>query len=94
MNATSTFFSVLLAHYIYKNDRLSINKSLGCVLGFIGVALVNVASLHDFHFSFIGDGFVVIAAFILSAATIYGKRISQTMDPTIMTGYQLAFGGI
>lgn len=43
---------------------------------------------------YMGDGFVVIAAFILSAAIIYGKRISQTMDPIVMTGYQLAIGGI
>jgi drug/metabolite transporter (DMT)-like permease len=37
--------------------------------------------------------FVVLAAFILSAATLYGKRISQTVDPTVMTGWQLAIGG-
>jgi len=41
-----------------------------------------------------GDGFVVLAAFILSAASLYGKRISQTMDATIMTGWQLAIGGL
>jgi len=94
MNATGTFFSVLLAHLIYKNDRLSYNKSIGCVLGFAGVMLVNVnPSLLDFSFSLMGDGFVVLAAFILSASMLYGKRISQTVDPTVMTGWQLAFGG-
>ncbi len=94
MNATGTFFSVLLAHLIYKNDRLSYNKSIGCVLGFTGVMLVNVNhSLLDFSFSMMGDGFVVLAAFILSASMLYGKRISQTVDPTVMTGWQLAFGG-
>lgn len=94
MNATGTFFSVLLAHFIYQNDRLSYNKTLGCVLGFAGVMLVNFTdSLVDFHFVWTGDGFVVLAAFILSAATLYGKRISQAVDPTVMTGWQLAFGG-
>jgi len=94
MNATGTFFSVLLAHLIYKNDRLSYNKSIGCVLGFAGVMLVNInPSLLDFSFSMMGDGFVVLAAFILSASMLYGKRISQTVDPTVMTGWQLAFGG-
>lgn len=94
MNATGTFFSVLLAHFIYQNDKLSYNKTIGCVLGFAGVMLVNFNhSLMDFSFSWMGDGFVVLAAFILSAATLYGKRISQTVDPTVMTGWQLAFGG-
>ncbi len=95
MNATGTFFSVLLAHFIYQNDRLSYNKTLGCILGFAGVMVVNFNSgLLDFSFSLLGDGSVVLAAFILSAASLYGKRISQTVDPTVMTGYQLALGGL
>ena len=95
MNATGTFFSVLLAHFIYHNDKLSYNKTLGCILGFAGVMLVNFHSgLSEFHFVWNGDGFVVLAAFILSAATLYGKRISQNVDPTVMTGWQLAIGGL
>lgn len=90
MNATGTFFSVLLAHFIYQNDKLSYNKTLGCVLGFAGVMVVNLNNgLMEFSFSLMGDGFVVLAAFILSASTLYGKRISQTVDPLVMTGYQL-----
>ncbi|AMO50874.1 Integral membrane protein [Enterobacter sp. FY-07] len=95
MNATGTFFSVLLAHFIYQNDKLSFNKALGCILGFVGVMLVNFHSgLRDFSFAWHGDGFIILAAFILSAATLYGKRISQTVEPTVMTGWQLAIGGI
>ncbi|MGG7446058.1 DMT family transporter [Kosakonia oryzendophytica] len=95
MNATGTFFSVLLAHFIYQNDKLSFNKALGCILGFVGVMLVNFHSgLRDFSFVWHGDGFIILAAFILSASTLYGKRISQTVDPTVMTGWQLAIGGV
>lgn len=95
MNATGTFFSVLLAHYIYQNDKLSYNKTLGCILGFTGVMVVNFNSgLLDFNFTLAGDGSIVLAAFILSAATLYGKRLSQTVDPTVMTGYQLGIGGL
>ena len=95
MNATGTFFSVLLAHFIYHNDKLSYNKAIGCVLGFAGVMIVNFnGGMSDFTFSLMGDGFMVLAAFILSASTMYGKRISQTVDPTVMTGYQLGFGGL
>jgi hypothetical protein len=75
MNATGTFFSVLMAHFIYQNDRLSRNKVLGCLIGFAGVMVVNFnRELLDFHFTLLGEGFVVIAAFVLSAGTIYGKK--------------------
>ncbi len=95
MNATGTFFSVLLAHFIYKDDRLSWHKVIGCAVGFIGVMVVNFNhDLLDFHFTLLGEGFVVIAALILSAASIYGRQISQTMDSIVLTGYQLTIGGV
>ncbi|MEO7400347.1 MAG: DMT family transporter [Polaromonas sp.] len=95
MNATGTFFSVLLAHCIYKNDRISFNKALGCVVGFIGVMVVNFSdSLLSFDFTLMGEGFIVISAFVLSAASIYGKKVSQHVDSVVLTGWQLAIGGL
>jgi drug/metabolite transporter (DMT)-like permease len=95
LNATTTFFSVLLAHFIYQNDRISAPKAAGCLLGFAGVTVVNFGDgLLDFEFTLLGEGFIVIAAFVVSAASIYGKRISQRMDAMVMTGYQLALGGL
>ncbi|WFR61277.1 DMT family transporter [Paenibacillus amylolyticus] len=65
MNATTTFFSVVLAHFIYKNDKLSRNKIVGCLLGFVGVIIVNFhTDLLAFSFSFTGEGFVIIAALV------------------------------
>ncbi|QIQ20588.1 DMT family transporter [Zophobihabitans entericus] len=95
LNATTTFFSVLLAHYLYKNDRLSMNKTVGCLIGFLGVMIVNIDPAHfDFSFTLIGEGSVILAAFILSAAAIYGKKLSQSVDSVVLTGYQLGLGGL
>ncbi|MDR0439363.1 MAG: DMT family transporter [Candidatus Accumulibacter sp.] len=94
LNAATTFFSVLLAHYIYRNDRLNIYKAIGCLIGFAGVVVVNFSKdLLDFQFTLLGEGFVVISMFILSATSIYGKKLSQTMDAVVLTGYQLSIGG-
>lgn len=94
LNSTGTFFSVLLAHFIYQNDRLSYRKTLGCTIGFLGVFIVNFhSSLLDFQFSLAGEGSVVLAAFFLAAASIYGKKLSQTMDAMLMTAWQLTIGG-
>ena len=95
MNATGSFFSVLIAHFIYHNDRLSLNKVLGCLAGFAGVMVVNFGhSLLDFDFTLRGEGCVTVAAFMLSAAAIYGKKLSQRIDSFVLTGHQLAFGGL
>lgn len=96
INGTGAFFSILLAHFIYKNDRLNVNKIVGCIVGFIGVIIVNLNGQDFFasSFSIQGEGFVMLAAFILSASSIYGKKITQSQDASIITGYQLFIGGL
>lgn len=94
MNATGTFFSVLLAHWVYHNDRLTHAKLWGCLVGFAGVMVVNLGrGTLDLEFTLLGEGFVVLAALVLAAASIYGKQVSQRMDSVVMTGWQLAVGG-
>nr|WP_244988550.1 DMT family transporter [Paenibacillus xylanexedens] len=95
MNATTTFFSVVLAHFIYKNDKLSRNKIVGCLLGFVGVIIVNFhADLLAFSFSFTGEGFVIIAALVFSVTALYAKRLTATIDVLIITGVSLFVGGL
>jgi len=95
MNSTTTFFAVLLAHFIYRNDRLSGRRLLGCLVGFLGVAAANYGpTLLQPDFTLAGEGSIVLAAFILSAASIYGKKLSQSMNAAVMTGWQMLIGGI
>lgn len=95
INATGTFFSVILAHIIYQNDRLSHRRIAGCTIGFAGVAAANYGpSFFEPDFTLTGEGAVMVAAFILSAATIYGKMISQRLNVIVMTGWQMTLGGL
>jgi len=96
INGTGTFVSIILAHFIYKNDKLSFNKIIGCIIGFLGVVIVNLSgqSLGGTSFAFKGEGFVMIAAIIFAASAIYGKKITQTQEPSLVTGFQLFIGGV
>ena len=95
MNSTGTFFTVLLAHFIYRNDKLSTGRSLGCLIGFAGVVLINLGQGPlDFDVTLLGEGFIAIAALVLSISLMYGKRLSQHIDPMVMTAQQLTIGGV
>lgn len=95
MYSMGTFFSVILAHHLYKNDRLSMKKIMGCFIGFLGVLIANFSlDLFNFSFRIIGEGFLIIAAFIFSASSIYGKKITQNIDVMLVTGYNLFIGGL
>jgi drug/metabolite transporter (DMT)-like permease len=95
MNSTSTFFSIILAHYIYKNDSLNIQKITACIIGFIGVMIVNFSSdLLRFSFSFTGEGFVILSALVFAGSAIYSKKLTKTMDVMVVIGYSLFLGGL
>ena len=96
INGTGTFISIILAHFIYKNDKLNFNKIAGCIIGFLGVIIVNLngQSLGGSSFTFKGEGFVMIAAIIFAGSAIYGKRVTQNQEPAVVTGFQLFIGGI
>jgi drug/metabolite transporter (DMT)-like permease len=96
INGTGTFISIILAHFIYKNDKLNFNKMAGCIIGFLGVIIVNLngQSLGGSSFTFKGEGFVMIAAIIFAGSAIYGKRVTQNQEPAVVTGFQLFIGGI
>jgi drug/metabolite transporter (DMT)-like permease len=90
----STFFSVVLAHFLYADDRLTLRRVTGCLLGLAAVIVVNLAASGlDLRFSIMGEGFILVAAMFFTIAAIYGKRLSRQMDPAIMTGWQLVLGG-
>ena len=77
--------------------KLNFNKILGCIIGFAGVVIANLSGSSSFlegGFSFKGEGFIMIAAFMLSVTSLYSKKISQNKDAYTVTGYQLAIGGL
>jgi drug/metabolite transporter (DMT)-like permease len=96
LSSTLVFFSVLLAHFIYTDDKLNGRKVLGCLTGFAGVVAVNVGfgGGLDLHFAPMGEGLLLVSTFAGSLAAIYGRRLSQDMDATVMTGWQLLLGGL
>lgn len=95
LNATGTFFSVIFAHFLYKNDKLNFSKSMGCIVGFLGVMIINYnKDAMNISVNFWGDGFIIIAAIIASGAAIYGKKLCNFINSTLVTGYQLLLGGL
>jgi len=70
-------------------------KIVGCIIGFLGVMIANFSmDLFNFSFNIVGEGFIIVAAFIFSASAIYGKKISQNIDVILVTGFNLFMGGI
>lgn len=95
LNGVGTFFSIILAHFIYRDDKLNFNKIVGCIIGFIGVIIVNISGgIGSEGVTFKGEGLIILAALMLSISSIYSKRITKSINSAIATGYQLSIGGL
>jgi len=93
--SANTFIAVLLAHFIYQNEKLNMRKSLGCLAGFIGVIIINLnGGQIEGGFTFMGEGMVLLAATAFGVGALLSKSFTQNGDSMVITGYQLLLGGI
>lgn len=94
LNSIGNFFAVILAHFAFTNDKLTVKKVVGCILGFGGVVLCCFEQGMDFSFKFQGDGFILIAAFCFALGSVITKKVTAKSESVMVTGYQLGIGGI
>lgn len=94
INASGAFFGVLLAPLFYHSDKLSMRKLIGCLVGFAGIVIINMDGSSLSGFTFMGEGFVMLAALAQALASFYSKKLVKDSDVMLVTGGQLFFGGI
>ena len=90
----SNFLIIILAHFIYRNDKLNRNKILGIAFGIIGVLIVNIDSGLDVSFSLIGEGFMFFSVITAVMSSFMVKSFARSIHPMLLSAYQLIFGGI
>lgn len=93
VEAMNVFFSVLLSALVYRMEKLSLLKILGCIVGFFGVVLVNLGSKGTTAFNLTGDGFILISTVAYAFSAVMIKRYAKDHDPVTMSGYQFVIGG-
>ncbi|MCG8335034.1 MAG: DMT family transporter [Proteobacteria bacterium] len=87
LNATTPVFSVVLAHFLTKEERLTTNRISGVLLGWVGViVLIGINSLRSFGIEVFGQIAVLGAAFSYACAAIYGRRFKGLSPLVIATG--------
>lgn len=94
VNAVNVFFSILVSCVLFKLEKLNHQKMLGCILGFVGVVIVNLSGNMSMNFNLLGDGFLLISAFAYALSTVLIKIYGKSNDPVMLSGYQFFAGGL
>ena len=95
LGGTSVLFSILIACLIFRQEPFTLNKFIGCLIGFAGIILVNLTgSGLSMGFSFFGEGFMILSALSYALSSIFLKRFSAKDDPVTLSGWQFLLGGL
>ncbi len=90
------FMSILIAALIFKQEKMTAGKGLGCLVGFAGVVLVNLNGSEGLGggLAFNGEGFLLIACLSYAFSSVMVKIFSEKENPVTLSGYQFIMGGI
>ncbi len=91
LNATTPFFTIVLAHFLTREERISKNRLLGLVVGFVGVSIiVGLDFIEGIGVDTLAQLAVLAAAFLYGVALVYGRRFhSMGIKPIIAATGQL-----
>ena len=95
VEASNVFFAILVASCLFHLEPLGRQKLIGCLIGFLGVVLINVAGESlTFHMTLEGEGCILLSALSYAFSSVMIKRYSQLENPVTLSGYQFVSGGI
>ena len=95
IEALNVFVAILVASLIFHQEKLTARKMIGCLVGFVGVAIVNLnGSGIDMHMSLMGEGFIFLSTVAYAFSSVLLKRYSKENNPVALSGYQFLAGGI
>ena len=95
IEASNVFLCVLLAALLFRSERLTTRKLMGCAVGFAGVVLVNLSggASGGLSFSLAGEGLVFASTFAAAMSSCLIQRFSAEHDPVLLSGWQFFVGG-
>ncbi|WP_441997079.1 DMT family transporter [Microvirga sp. 2TAF3] len=86
LNATTPLFTVIVAHYLTADERLTGQRLIGVIVGFLGVAvMIGAAAFSAWDASVPAQVAVLGAALSYAFAGVFGRRFKAMGIPPLVT---------
>ena len=94
LNGISVFVTIMLAALVFKQEKLTVVKLLGSILGFSGIVLVNLTGAGlDFSFHMQGEGMIILSTVCYGISSALIRIYGKDENPVVLSGYQFTLGG-
>ena len=96
INASGNFIAILFAVYLFRFEKMTPRKLIGCIVGFAGIILImgGPGALTDGGaITLSGEGAMLAADIFYGISGCLIKVFSRDENPVTLSGYQFAIGG-
>ncbi len=91
----NVFICILIASLLFHQERITLRKGIGCLIGFAGVVLINMqGSCISSGMTLTGEGFILISTVCYAFSSAVMKQYTREEDPILLSGWQFLAGGI
>jgi len=95
LQATTPVFTVILAHFLTDDERVTIAKIIGVVIGFVGVGFLILPDLRQgLRANLLGQLAIVGSSLCYAGAAIYIRSRLRGQPPLVSTAGQLTMGTV
>ena len=95
ITGTNVFLAICVACFLFHQEKMTVQKLAGSMIGFAGVILVNISGGElSMSFHFTGEGFIFLSAAAYAFSSVCMKIYSRSENPVVLSGYQFAAGGL
>ena len=91
------FLAILAASLLFRYEKLTVAKVLGCTAGFAGIVIMNLSGQNAgplLDVTLLGEGFMVFSQISSALSSSLVKRYSARFDVVMLSGWQFALGGL
>lgn len=94
ITGTGAFISLLMAVYVFRYEKMTANKALGCLTGFAGILVMNRAALAQAGSSLSGEILILTSQVFSSVSAAFIKKFTRVHNAVMLSGWQFTCGGL
>jgi drug/metabolite transporter (DMT)-like permease len=77
LDATVPLFTIVIAHFLLSDDKMTLPKTLGLVIGFAGVVVLLSKDIGISTSSVLGQAAVVLASAFYAGSSVYARKTTE-----------------
>jgi len=77
LDATVPLFTILLAHFLLHDDKITVPKLVGLLVGFGGIIVLMSKDIGASPGSLVGQAAVIVASIFYAISAVYARRVTE-----------------